>query len=77
MNLYPNPFKKQAILDLSEFQSNELQICIIDTKGRKVRDYKNVDKRKLVVSKGNLTSGVYILEIKSQNYKSRIKIVIN
>ena len=77
MNLYPNPFKKQAILDLSEFQSNVLQICIIDTKGRKVREYKNVDKRKLVVSKENLTSGIYILEIKSQNYKSRIKIVIN
>ena len=77
VNLYPNPFKNQAVLDLSELQSNELLIYIIDTKGRKVREYKNVDKRKLVVSKGNLASGVYILEINSQNYKSRIKIVIN
>ena len=77
MNLYPNPFKNQAILDLSEFQSNVLQIYIIDTKGRKVREYNNVDKRKLNIRKDELTSGVYILEIKSQNYKSRSKIVIN
>jgi hypothetical protein len=77
MNLYPNPFKNQAILDLSEFQSNVLQIYIIDTKGRKVREYKNVDKRKLNIRKDELTSGIYILEIKSQNYKSRSKIVIN
>ena len=77
MNLYPNPFKNQAILDLSEFQSNVLQIYIIDTKGRKVREYKNVDKRKLNIRKDELISGVYILEIKSQNNKSRSKIVIN
>ena len=77
LNIYPNPFKNQAVLDLSKFQSNELQIYIIDTKGRKVREYKNVDTRKLVVSRGGLKSGVYILEIKYQNRLNRSKIVIN
>ena len=40
VNIYPNPFKNQAVLDLSQLQSNELQIYIIDTKGRKVRSIK-------------------------------------
>ena len=43
-----------------------LQINIIDTKGKIVREYKNIEKSKLVIRRENLTSGVYILEIKTQ-----------
>ena len=75
--LYPIPFKHQAILDLSSFQNNSLQINIIDTKGKIVREYKNIEKSKLVIRRENLTSGVYILEIKTKSLKYRSKIIIN
>ena len=77
VKLYPNPFKYQAILDLSSFQNNSLQICILDSKGRIVREYKNIEQSKLGIKRENLSSGVYILEIKTRKIKKRIKIVIN
>lgn len=75
--LYPNPFKYQATLDLSSFQNNSLQICIKDSKGRMVREYKNIEQSKLGIKRENLTSGIYILELKTKKIKKRIKIVIN
>ena len=71
VKLYPNPFKHQAILDLSSFQNNSLQIYIIDSKGRIVREYKNIEENKLVIRRENLTSGVYILEIKLKTLKQK------
>ena len=77
VSLYPNPFVNRAILDLSKCNGETLQINIIDTKGRVVRKYQNVDDNKIAIRKDNLKSGIYILEIESQNYKNRSKIVIN
>ena len=75
VNIYPNPFKYQATLDLSSFQNNSLQICIKDTKGRMVREYKNIEQSKLGIKRENLTSGVYILELKHlKSIKKKIKI---
>jgi hypothetical protein len=77
VSLYPNPFVNRAILDLSKCNGETLQINIIDTKGRVVRKYQDVDDNKIAIRKDNLKSGIYILEIESQNYKNRSKIVIN
>ena len=77
VSLFPNPFVNRAILDLSKCNGETLQINIIDTKGRVVRKYQNVDDNKIAIRKDNLKSGIYILEIESQNYKNRSKIVIN
>ena len=77
IKLYPNPFINQAILDLSKLNHNNLQIEIIDTKGKILREYKNIYGSKLVIKRGNLSSGVYILEIKTKYLKHRKKIIVN
>ena len=77
INLYPNPFINQAILDLSRFNHNSLQIKIVDNTGKTLREYKNIHASKLVINRGNLSSGVYILEIKTNYFKHRKKIVVN
>jgi hypothetical protein len=77
ISLYPNPFKNQAILDLSKTNYKTLQINIIDSRGRIVRKYNDLTQKKLIIQRGDLKNGVYILEIQSQNLKSRSKVVIN
>ncbi len=77
VKLYPNPFKHQAILDLSNLQNNSMEVCIIDMKGRIVREYDIIKESKLVIRRENLTKGVYVLEIKTKDHKNRVKIVIN
>ena len=76
-SIYPNPFINQAILDLSKCNGETLQINIIDSRGRIVREYQDVNMKKLTIRKEHLKSGIYILEIESKNYKNRSKIVIN
>ena len=77
LNLYPNPFVSQAILDLSKFQDQKLNILINDINGRLVRQYNEINDKKLLIKKGKLKSGIYIVEVKSQIKTKRIKIAIN
>ena len=77
VDLFPNPFKFQAILELNDLKNLETEVKIIDVKGKVVRKYNNIKKNKLVIKRGNLNKGVYILEISTRNFKQRSKIAIN
>ena len=75
--VYPNPFKKQALLDLSDYKEQVQFIHIYDSHGRKIITIHETSQKKIKISKNDLTSGVYFLELVSQNYTKRVKFVIN
>ena len=77
LNIYPNPFVSQAVLDLSKFQNQKLKISITDMKGRLVRQYNEINDKKFIIKKEKINSGIYFIEVKSQTTINRIKVAVN
>ncbi len=78
-SLSPIVIDKTIILDLSKVSTNNLNISILDAKGRVIKKVlpKRIMRNKLFINHSALASGVYILSIKSSyevvNFKVSLK----
>ncbi|HLP50072.1 MAG TPA: T9SS type A sorting domain-containing protein [Chitinophagales bacterium] len=67
ISIYPNPFSHQAIVTFEEELNNSI-IQIKDVQGKTVKTIPVAQGRQVTISKDELSSGVYFLQvIKSQN----------
>ncbi|MFM7667673.1 MAG: T9SS type A sorting domain-containing protein, partial [Bacteroidota bacterium] len=64
VHLYPNPFTDFAEMKLDYENVSDISIRIIDMLGIEVRSEKLVDGK---ISRGNLKSGMYILQVFDSN----------
>ncbi len=71
--VYPNPVSSAATV-LSEMKNCTLKL--IDITGNTVRSFLNVDQFPFVLEKGNLSPGIYVLELSSENKIERTKFVV-
>ena len=60
IRLFPNPIEDYAKIEANH---NISRLELHDLNGKKVFDFRNVNKRKFKLEKGNLPSGTYILHI--------------
>ena len=73
---YPNPFTKKTTVNLLD-SSIIHSISLFDPQGRKVQDFSHkTNSGKIEIEKGNLQSGIYLLIIKTNNYVSKSKLII-
>lgn len=73
LSVYPNPINSSAII------SSDLKNCsirIFDATGNLVKTILNVSWFPLAIERGNLTSGIYVLELKSESKIERMKLMI-
>ncbi len=83
LSIYPNPVKDQALLEIQNAQSMELQLSIFDIHGSKLQSHAfNVRDGVLhqqVLDLTSLAGGIYYVEIRAlsdaNNYKKTIKII--
>lgn len=74
--IYPNPFSEKTTLHLLD-NSNIKNISLFDPSGRLIKDFThNIYSEKIIIEKGNLESGIYLLIVETNNYISKSKLII-
>lgn len=75
--IYPNPFTNKTTIDLLSIHDIIIKISLYDPIGREVKDL-NISKHKqtIILEKGNLDEGIYMLIIQTNNYISKNKLII-
>ena len=63
IELFPNPLSTEGTLKLNS-SSNMVKIFSVD--GRLIRDYGIINQNKLIISKGDLSPGLYLIQINDQ-----------
>ena len=73
ISVYPNPSSDFFVLN-SEWKN--CSVKIFDVTGNLVKDFSNINQFPFTMEKGNISSGMYFLELKSENKTDRIKLLI-
>ena len=60
LQLYPNPLQNEALLRLD---GNNYTVCMYNASGKLVRDYGQINSNHLIIKKGDLSPGVYMLHL--------------
>lgn len=77
-NLYPNPANGNVTLAYDFINSTDISIKISDIQGRVIFETReNASSNIVNINTSNLTSGVYIVEIRSAEFLSQKKLVVN
>ena len=60
IKIFPNPFKDRTSLELQDNTTHD--VLLFDVMGKLLREYKDVNN-KLIIERGSLNSGTYLLKI--------------
>ena len=63
LKLYPNPVSDIAMLNIPYTESSHLTINIVNVVGKKVREYNHVHPPTFILDKGELVTGIYLIQI--------------
>ncbi|MGV3695691.1 DUF7619 domain-containing protein [Flavobacterium sp.] len=74
--LYPNPAKNTVNIALQNSTEIIGEITIFDIMGKKVHQVSNVASNQLTIDVGNLSKGMYLVEITTENHLKQIKKLI-
>jgi hypothetical protein len=72
-SLYPNPVKSGEVLTVTLPDNENSFVSIEDILGKNVKSVSNVAGKKLEIPTEALSSGVYILQIKSKNKTTKLR----
>jgi len=73
--VYPNPANYRATIDLSAFKARPVSIELMDALGRRVNYVSSITSSNYQLTKGNLSSGIYFINISDGNNVYRTKII--
>ncbi|MBC8267086.1 MAG: choice-of-anchor L domain-containing protein [Flavobacteriales bacterium] len=75
--VYPNPFSHKTTIKLLNETDIVKEISLYNPIGQKVKAV-NIDKEggNIILEKGNLAKGIYMLVIRTENYTSKSKLII-
>jgi len=61
--VHPNPFSHQTTIEVQGEEYQQLQLLVYDMRGRKVVQQSTASSNRIQLSRGNLTSGVYMYQL--------------
>lgn len=67
VSVYPNPFSEYTVFDLKNIKKgsgDQISIRIYNILGNEMADYQNISAEKFIMKKDDLSSGIYLYEIK-------------
>ncbi|MBL4587029.1 MAG: T9SS type A sorting domain-containing protein [Flavobacteriales bacterium] len=78
LNLYPNPMKESATLQITNRFNADIAVRLINPFGKIVRDYGAVRKNRLTIERGSLSTGIYFIQVTDNNrILTREKLIIH
>ncbi|MEM6801391.1 MAG: PQQ-dependent sugar dehydrogenase [Bacteroidota bacterium] len=66
VKLYPHPFKEELRVEFDNPDSSVYTLRLMDSQGRLVRELKDIRESSLKLDRGNLSSGLYFLELRGE-----------
>lgn len=75
VTIFPNPFNDKATVELDNPTGSTYTLRFTTVEGRVLKSYKTISNS-LTIEKGDLSAGVYMLEISKENRKKVEKVVI-
>ena len=72
--VFPNPFSSTTAISSN---MKNCSIKIFDVTGSVVKSFSNVSQFPFTIERGNLSSGIYFLELRNENKVERMKLIIN
>ena len=77
LEIFPQPLVNTAIISHPDFKSSKIQyVKMFDMLGKRVDLLYTEDNNKIIVYRNNLISGVYIIEIVTDNMQMRGKLLV-
>ena len=76
LNIYPNPASSEALLDLSGYRGSNVTVEMTDLHGRVVRLVEVNGVGNLPINLNGLSSGMYLVKVRSEGYEDQIKRLI-
>lgn len=77
LSIYPNPMEESTLVNISNRYNAAISIELIDPAGKRVRDYGRITSSTLTIEKGNLSGGMYFVQVLDGNrILSREKLVV-
>ena len=73
IQVYPNPFVEKITISVKEFENSEIKI--FDASGKQIMTTKMNNVTETIYLPKQLSSGLYILELKTNNDATRIKLI--
>ena len=74
--IYPNPFKNQTIVSFYNPTQSKVDIIVMDSRGRIVREYNNIFSNKITIKKEELSEGLYYILLNSNDKIIKKSVVI-
>jgi hypothetical protein len=63
LELFPNPMDETSTLKVNNKYNTKINISLVDPTGRVVRDYGQLTTESLTITKNELSSGIYFIQI--------------
>ena len=76
LNIYPNPFSNETSVVFSNPESSNVDLKLIDFRGRVVREYCQIRDNRIVIERENLERGLYYIQVELNNQIQRKTVVI-
>ena len=78
ISVYPNPLTDFTTLEFENLTRESHTLTLYDTQGQLVRTISNITSDKLIIRRKNLTSGLYILQLRNdKEVRANGKLAIN
>ena len=74
---YPNPFTKETTIKLPNAKNILKAISLFDYLGKELKVTFKIKNNNIIIERGHLPKGIYMLSIKTDNFSSRNKLIIN
>ncbi len=75
IKVYPNPFKNRTLIEFHNPDNEPVNFRLIDLSGKVVLERKGLKGNRLLLNRGELTTGVYFAEVRGSNVQ-RAKLLI-
>jgi putative ubiquitin-RnfH superfamily antitoxin RatB of RatAB toxin-antitoxin module len=74
--IYPNPFSDYATVEFNNPNNKNHHLILYNILGEKVFEMNKITSEKVIIKRGSLVSGIYLLELKGeQNFNNQLIIV--
>ena len=74
--MYPKPFTNSTIIEFENPEEDQYELIVYDIIGSKLKLLDGITTNMVVLEKGNLNPGVYLLELRSVTRSLYGKVVI-
>lgn len=73
LNIYPNPMNATAVIEFPNPDNKNYNLTMTNINGETVRSIQNITGNQLAIEKGNLSGGIYFIELRGEKtYRGKI-----